>query len=186
MRIRTFFALRLADTVARQLADRADGLCEFDRRLEVDWVDSENYHLTLCFLGDTPLDQVDQLEHLTKSMLRHDLSFQVHLQSVGYYEINPRLSLIAALPSENEHLANLQQRVATVVKQAGIDYETADFYPHITLGKLPNDNGFQHPEEWPGVDLYSLADAVVLFQSKQGENGSVYTPLFEVELQDLA
>ncbi len=186
MRIRTFFALRLHDSVVRQLADHADSLCEYDRKLEVDWVDSDHYHLTLCFLGDTALDQVDQLEQLAKEQLKDELSFQVCLEKVNYYEISKRLSLIAALPAENDALYSLQESVANMVKNAGIKSDLADFKPHITLGKLPNKNKLKHPDEWPELNLYSLADSVVLLQSKPGEHGSVYTPLFEIDLQDLA
>ena len=186
MRIRTFFALRLQDSVVRQLADHADGLCEYDRKLEVDWVDSDQYHLTLCFLGDTALDQVELLEELAKKQLKDELSFQVRLDTVNYYEISKRLSLIAALPAENKALRSLQKSVADMVKTAGIKSDLADFKPHITLGKLPNKNKLKHPKQWPELNLYSLADSVVLLQSKPGEHGSVYTPLFEIDLQDLA
>ena len=85
MSIRTFFALRLHDSVVRQLADHADSLCEYDRKLEVDWVDSDQYHLTLCFLGDTALDQIELLEELAKQQLKDELSFQVCLEKVNYY-----------------------------------------------------------------------------------------------------
>lgn len=185
MRIRTFFALRLVDTVVKQLADHADSLCEYDRSLEVDWVDSDYYHLTLCFLGDTGLDQIEQLEILAAERLQALRSFQVCLQQLAYYPINRELSLIAALPAKNACLTKLQAKVAALVDQVGLREGTADFKPHITLGKLPRNNRFIQPDAWPGFELYSLVDAVVLFQSKQGEHGSVYTPLFEVGLQDL-
>ena len=60
MNVRAFFALRVPDRVTRKLADYADELCQFDKELQVDWVDSGNYHLTLCFLGDVSLEQVEQ------------------------------------------------------------------------------------------------------------------------------
>ncbi len=186
MRIRTFFAIRIADAVVKQLSGHADGLCEYDRKLQVDWVDSDYYHLTLCFLGDTGLDQVDQLELLAKEALADATSFQVKLEKIDYYELSPRLSLIAALAAENEQLLTLQKTVADLVEKARIRKDPGRFKPHVTLGKLPHKNKFKHPDEWPLLDLFSLADAVVLFQSKQGEYGSVYTPLFEVKLQDLS
>lgn len=190
MRIRTFFALRLTDSVAKQLADQADGLCEHDRKLEVEWIDSSNYHLTLCFLGDTRLDDVEKLEKLIKARLQKLKSFQVRIKKVDYYEISPDISLLAALPAKSDELARLQKIVACAVEDADMagfgKHRYTDFKPHITLGRLPVKNKFKHPKKWPKLDLYSLADAVVLFQSKKGEHGSVYTPLFEIELKDTA
>ena len=48
MDIRAFFALALPGSVARWLADYADTLCQFDKQIEVNWVDAESYHLRLA------------------------------------------------------------------------------------------------------------------------------------------
>ncbi|WP_286237343.1 RNA 2',3'-cyclic phosphodiesterase [Neptuniibacter halophilus] len=186
MDIRAFFALTLPDSVVRWLADHADTLCEYDRKTEVNWVDSDRYHLTLCFLGDIQLDQVDDLERCARERLANFSSFQVHINKAEYYRVSKKLALIAALPDLQEELLALHQIMLTVAGDAGVEYEEDDFKPHITLGRLPGKNKFKKPESWPGIDIYSLADSVVLFQSKPGEDGSIYTPLFEIPLEDLS
>lgn len=186
MNIRAFFALTLPDSVVRWLADHADTLCEYDRKTEVNWVDSDRYHLTLCFLGNIELDKVDELERCARERLADFSSFQVHVNAAEYYRVNKKLALIAALPAVQDELQKLHDVMVDVATEVGVNYEEEDFKPHITLGRLPAKNKFKKPESWPAIDLYSLADSVVLFQSKPGEDGSIYTPLFEVPLQDLA
>lgn len=186
MKIRAFFALTLPDSVVRWLADHADTLCEFDRKTEVNWVDSDRYHLTLCFLGDIQLDQVDELERSARQRLAEFVSFQVHINSAEYYRVNKKLALIAALPDVHTELQTLHDVMVSVAEDVGLNYEEEDFKPHVTLGRLPGKNKFKAPEKWPAVDMYSLADSVVLFQSKPGEDGSIYTPLFEIPLKDLS
>ncbi|MCO4757391.1 MAG: RNA 2',3'-cyclic phosphodiesterase [Oceanospirillaceae bacterium] len=189
MKIRAFFALTLPDSVVRWLADHADTLCEYDKQVEVEWVDSETYHLTLCFLGDISLEQVDQVEALARESLKDTTSFQVHINATDYYRVSKKLALVAALPNANEEIMHLHHLMGQVATEAGIPQEDKgfSFRPHVTLGRLPGKkNGFKPPEAWPEVDLISLADSVVLFQSKPGERGSIYTPLFEIPLQDLA
>ncbi|MDI3323249.1 RNA 2',3'-cyclic phosphodiesterase [Pontibacterium granulatum] len=187
MKIRAFFALTLPDSVVRWLADHADTLCEYDKQVEVEWVDSDTYHLTLCFLGDITLEQVDQLEALARKRLEDFTSFQVHLNATDYYRVSKKLAIVAAMPDGGEEIMNLHELMEQVAEEAGIQQEDKGFKAHVTLGRLPGKkNGFKPPEEWPEVDLISLADSVVLFQSKPGERGSIYTPLFEIPLQDLA
>lgn len=186
MKIRAFFALRLPDSVVRWLADHADTLCQFDKKTEVNWVDSDRYHLTLCFLGDIDLDKVDKLEQCAREKLQEVTSFQVHIDATEYYRVNKKLSLIAALPELNEQLEALHKVMVDVSKTAGLSYKEKDFKPHITLGRLPEKNAFKSPKAWPAVDMFSLADSVVLFQSKPCDDGSIYTPLFEIPLNDLA
>jgi len=186
MKIRAFFALTLPDAVVRWLADHADTLCEFDRKTEVNWVDSDRYHLTLCFLGDIELDKVDELERCARESLKEYTSFQVHINQTEFYRVNKGLSLIAALPDWSADLDHLHRLMTEVTQQAGVDYQEKSFKPHITLGRLPGKNKFKSPKQWPPVDLFSLADAVVLLQSKPCEDGSIYTPLFEIQLKDLS
>jgi 2'-5' RNA ligase len=187
MKIRAFFALTLPDAVVRALANHADTLCEFDHEVQVEWVDSESYHLTLCFLGDISLDQVGEIEMLTRERLSEYKSFQVHINATDYYRVSKKLALVAALPDACCELMDLHQVMVQLANDAGVKHTDEGFKPHITLGRLPGiQNGFRAPAAWPVLELFSLADSVVLFQSKPGERGSIYTPLFEIPLQDLA
>ncbi len=186
MEIRAFFALALSDAVTRSLADYADTLCEFDKQVDVNWVDSESYHLTLCFLGNITLEQVDQLEAIAREKLKEVRSFQVHVNTAEHYRVSKSLAVIAALSPEHEALSALNRAMMEISLAAGIEFKEEDFKSHITLGRLPARNSFEPPEHWPPLDLCSLADAVILFQSKPGERGSIYTPLFKIPLQDMA
>jgi len=182
MEIRSFFALPLKQNVVRRLADHADTLCHLDTDGSVHWVDSDNYHLTLCFLGNISLRQINSLERLAAEQLTATDSFQVHLDSGEYYRVNEELALLAALADFNANLMSLRQQMVDVINAAGINTEQQDFKPHVTLGRLSGKTDFKQPAQWPPLDLLSLADSVVLYQSKAGANGSIYTPLFEIPL----
>lgn len=182
MKIRAFFALRIPERVARLLADYADTLCEYDKGLDAYWVDSTSYHLTLCFLDEITLDQVQELERGARQVLAQQSSFLVPLDTLDYYPVNPHLALVAALTSDPQPLMLLHQCMVEVAQQCGIEYRDLGFRPHITLGRLPAQNRFQAPPCWPQLLQYTPADAVVLFQSRPGERGSIYTPLFEIPL----
>ncbi|MGB0733067.1 MAG: RNA 2',3'-cyclic phosphodiesterase [Pontibacterium sp.] len=187
MEIRAFFALTLPAKVVRSLADHADTLCEFDRQIEVEWVDSDTYHLTLSFLGDISLEQVDKLESLTKKRLEDFRSFQVSVDDTAYYRVSKSLAIIAAMPQPNPDLVALHETMVAIADEAGIAHQDKGFKAHITLGRIAGkDNQFEAPAIWPNLDLMSLADSVVLFQSKPGKRGSIYTPLFSVSLPDMA
>jgi 2'-5' RNA ligase len=182
MNLRTFFALPVPERIARPLSDCADTLCAYDRGLDAHWVDSANYHLTLCFTGEVTLEQVTELEQLCRERLKQQGSFMVQLDRLAYYKANPRLAVLAALTSESEPLMALHRQMVEIAKEAGIRYDERDFKSHITLARLPASNRFEVPDCWPQPGLTTPADSVVLFQSRPGERGSIYTPLFEVHL----
>ena len=182
MKIRAFFALPLKPAVVRKLADHADTLCQFDKQGVMQWVDSDNYHLTLCFLGDVSLKQIDKLEKLAAQRLKNTDSFQIHLEAAEYYQVHKKLALLAALARPDRPLMELRQAMVAVIEEAEINTQQQDFKPHVTLGRMKGKTQFKQPKRWPPLDLLSLADSVVLYQSKAGSNGSIYTPLFEIPL----
>jgi 2'-5' RNA ligase len=182
MKLRTFFALPIPERIARPLSDCADTLCACDRGLDAHWVDSANYHLTLCFTGDVTLDQVTELEQICRDRLQHQPGFMIQLDRFACYKVNPRLTVLAAMTSECEPLMALHRQMVAIAKEAGIRYDERDFRPHITLARLPSSNRFEEPDCWPQPGLTTPADSVVLYQSRPGERGSIYAPLFEVHL----
>lgn len=182
MNVRAFFALRVPERVTRKLADYADELCQFDKELQIDWVDSAAYHLTLCFLGDVTLEQVEMLEQRTQERLQAS-RFNVSLDHISHYAVSSRFSVVAAMAAAQDELASLHQSLVDIALACGLTYDEKDFLPHVTLGRLPADSNFElDPEQLPALDLSLGADAVVLMQSRPGEQGSVYTPLFEIDL----
>lgn len=196
MTIRSFFAVPLSTSLARRLADHADTLCGFDGDKRIRSSDSASYHLTLCFLGEIALDQVAALEQKARKWFENQSLFSVRLVRSGYLQINPQLVVLAAQAEPEPALMQLQQWVAELVAEVGIDVEEADFRPHITLGRLSAQAetdamadvvSFDAVEgidtsHWPVPDMRVQVDSLVLFQSKQGEQGSIYTPLFEIPL----
>ncbi|GGO82994.1 RNA 2',3'-cyclic phosphodiesterase [Marinobacterium nitratireducens] len=183
MNIRAFFALKLGDQTVRRLADQADSLCAYDRHMEVDWVDSESYHLTLSFLGDITLSQVERLERESRARLEGIEPLQIQLNAFDYLSVSRQLAVVAAISDGSNELMEMHRLMVRVAAAAGVLHEETDFRPHVTLGRLEADNRFSAPESWPSLDLTFPASSVVLYQSKPGSHGSLYTPLFEVPLQ---
>ena len=181
MKLRTFFALRIPDRTARELANLSDELCQFDLGLDATWFDSSGYHLTLCFLGNVSLEQVEQLEKRA-NQIDFGNRFIVHLDQISYYAVNPRLSLIAAMSAHNDRLTTIHEQLVSLSEEVGIVRKDQNFMPHVTLARLPADNRFAVDRELPHIDHSLPADSIVLLQSTESDHGSVYKPLFEVPL----
>ncbi len=182
MTIRSFLAVPLKSAAVRRLADYADTLCSFDTQAQILWSDSNSYHLTLCFLGEITLDQVALLEQQARLSLQQQGSFQLHLDRVGYLQVNPELAVLAALSDAEPELLRLQRRVAKMVAEVQLPLDEACYQPHVTLGRLPVGAAAESSQTWPLLDQSSLVDSVVLYQSRPYASGSIYTPLFDIAL----
>lgn len=98
------------------------------------WVDPEDYHLTLRFIGDVDRnmaeDVADSLDHLSDS-----LHFPIRLTHLGSFGGDkPRALYVGVEP--NESLLRLQAAHERMIQRAGLPAEGRKFVPHITLARL--------------------------------------------------
>src|SRR5215208_2714889 len=124
---RIFTGLEIPDDVGQSLALLRGGLPG------ARWVEPENYHVTLRFIGDVD----DQVAHEVASMLgkvrrtEFELRFD-HLKSFGGRR--PR-AIVAALP-QTKALIELQAEHERLMQRVGLEPEGRKFSPHVTLARL--------------------------------------------------
>ena len=98
------------------------------------WVDPENYHITLRFIGDvdgqTADEVADSLDRLANSM-----RFTVRLTHLGSFGGDKPRALFAGV-EPSEALTRLQAAQERVLQRAGLPPEGRKFVPHVTLARL--------------------------------------------------
>ncbi len=98
------------------------------------WVDPENYHITLRFIGDvdgqTADEVADSLDRLANSM-----RFTVRLTHLGSFGGDKPRALFAGV-EPSEALTRLQAAQERVLQRAGLAPEERKFVPHVTLARL--------------------------------------------------
>lgn len=98
------------------------------------WIDPENYHITLRFIGDvdhqTANEVADSLDRLS-----HSMRFSVRLTHLGTFGGDKPRALYAGV-EPGEHLSRLQAAQERVLQRAGLAPEGRKFVPHVTLARL--------------------------------------------------
>ena len=104
------------------------------------WIDAENYHLTLRFIGDID----DALAHDVALMLRQVRRprFELRLDSLtSFGGRKPRALVAAAEPSSP--LMELQAEQERLLQRIGLEPEGRKFTPHVTLARLRDSSNRQ-------------------------------------------
>ncbi len=103
------------------------------------WLDPEQMHLTLRFIGDvnSTIFQ-DVREALTE--VRGEM-FSMQLEGVGFFPPRGNPRVVWAGIRKNEQLVQIRNRVESVLIRAGLKPEGRKYSPHITLARLKNTPG---------------------------------------------
>ncbi|PTE14318.1 RNA 2',3'-cyclic phosphodiesterase [Fuscovulum blasticum DSM 2131] len=173
--MRVFLGLDLPETVRSALAVQ-QFLLPLPRR-----VPPEAFHLTLVFLGDVPDPRLDAA-HEVFAALRSP-AFPLALRGLGLFGgSRPRAAWAGVLPSDP--LTRLQAAAEQAARIAGVEVAARRFVPHVTLGRFPvPDFAATARLERAIADGFAFAAGpwivqdMVLWQSRSGHDGPVYTEL---------
>ncbi|WP_265517834.1 RNA 2',3'-cyclic phosphodiesterase [Nitratireductor luteus] len=101
------------------------------------WIDVENYHLTLRFMGDVEGHVADEIANALDRVRRP--SFQLTLSGVGAFGQKKPHSIWAGVAASPD-LNALQGEIERICQRLGLPADPRKFTPHVTLARLRNAN----------------------------------------------
>jgi len=153
------------------------------------WIDPENYHLTLRFIGDIDDALARDIAGLLGRVRRG--SFDLHFDGLSSFGgRKPRAVVAAAAPVMP--LMELQAEQERLLQRLGLEPEGRKYTPHVTLARLRDSSSRQVADYLSARGHYrSLSFQVsrfVLFSSRASVGGGPYVveadyPLEERELK---
>jgi len=124
---RLFSGLEIPPCVSERLAGLRGGL-EGAR-----WVEPENYHITLRFSGDVDGAVAERFSEALDRITSP--SFELALDGLGSFGRGRPRALWAGV-APNEALESLSRAHEQAALAAGLEPETRNFHPHVTLARM--------------------------------------------------
>jgi len=104
----------------------------------------ENIHLTLVFLGECDVQQLDIIKEVMEDT--HFAELTLIPDKVGYFKRDSGNTWWIGL-KENQLLSDLQADLTRRLQQKGFMLENRKYVPHITIGReVKMRTGFVYPE----------------------------------------
>ena len=183
MTIRSFIALPIPPEIANELGDVAAKMSYQDKSGAVRWVDQENYHVTLAFLGEQHEGDLDILAEQLDYHIRQT-EFKAVLSHLSPFpETRPKL--IAAMLEKSADIKCLHQQVISAIKSTNMLIDKRKFIPHVTLGRYRHSRNSYAGNIPLNVSFEPFIDEVVLYHSVLTSTGAEYEPIFRFPLDNL-
>jgi len=183
--LRLFWAVLLPASLVAGVSGMQERLARTGA--DVKWVEPQNFHLTVRFLGAVAPDRVEVITAAVRRAAATCSGFTLRLGGAGAFPHPARPRVIwVAVDGEVEKMVQLHRQVEAVLKPLGFPPE-GRYTPHLTLGRVrsPRGTAALTPllEELAAVEAGSFAvDRLHLMESRLSRLGPGYTALREVAL----
>ena len=136
MKIRTFLALELPQTVREKLSAHAELISGHDKLQQIRWLPNENFHLTLVYLGNLDYVLISSLQLKLEQRLSSKKAVPLRFSEITPFPFSGAPKIVSAILEYSDELIQLQHNTAKCVRAFGISLELRRFTPHVTLGRL--------------------------------------------------
>jgi len=135
--MRIFVALDLDDAIRRRIQTFMDGVQNFapDAR----WVNPASLHVTLKFIGEKPIDIVEQLKARLSQVQAEPL--EITFGGYGFFPTAKAARVFWIGIAAGSQLATLARKIDDVTHALGIPKEDRAFSPHLTLARGGSGSG---------------------------------------------
>lgn len=184
--MRIFLAVTLPDEIKSALAD-------VSRKLQtscadVKWTRSENYHITVKFLGDMKPEMLDSVIGCVKTAVKDIRPFSIRISGAGAFMKRGIPGVIwIGTQDDSGQLGIISGRIDDLLSDLGFEKENRAFSAHITLGRARSAGGADKLRDLlnsmkdTGIGCLSV-NSISVMKSDLRSDGPVYSTLHTIEL----
>jgi len=185
-RLRTFIAVDLGKAIRDRIVALQETLARTGT--EVKWVEPENLHVTLLFLGEVDAREVPEVCRIVAEGARSQPAFPLSVETLGCFP-HPRRPRVlwVGVGEGTQPLVALHDELEGPLQELGYRREERRYTPHITLGRVKSDRptdqlsaALAKHAGWKGGE--TTVQEVQVMSSELTPQGPVYTVLSRAAL----
>lgn len=126
------------------------------RNDKIKWVDINNIHITLKFLGETQEDRIPEIAKKLKAIAENHSKLTLHIKDTNIFGSSYKPRVIWFGIEENEKLLTLAADVLNKMDDIGFKQDRQNFVPHLSIARIKfidDKNRFQQV-----IDKYKFTD----------------------------
>lgn len=172
-KIRSFVALEIPEEIRNEIYQHIENFKKDN--LPVKWVEKENLHITLVFLGEKDLNFLNKVKEILKNLSSNFKPFYINLNNFGFFPNakKPRVFWIG-IKKNKEIIIQIVEKLNNQLKKIGFKPEEREFFPHLTIGRFKT---IFNSEKYLLLKYESkdfLIDKIILFKSNLTPQGPIY------------
>ena len=179
MKKRIFIAINLPDSIKQELLSYQKKL----KNLNVRWTKSDNFHITLTFIGYVSEEEIEKILKITQETASKFSPFLIELNRIYLGPTPERARMIWVEGKANGDLINLDKKLKKELAKEKINFDGK--YPlkvHITLARARGNELRGIKIDEPLNELSFEVKSVDIMESELFKSGAEYKVLKQIEL----
>lgn len=184
--MRTFIAIELSEEIRETLAQIQSHLKYSGA--DVKWVEKDNIHLTLKFLGEISEEKLQQVIAALEITAKETPCFEISIKDIGAFpKIDYPRVIWVGLDKGAKESTEIALKVDEELSKIGFGKESRPFAAHLTIGRVRSSKNKEALKD--KITQYTihnthdeLVSRITLFKSTLTPKGSIYTKLHEARL----
>jgi 2'-5' RNA ligase len=107
-------------------------------------VEPENIHITLKFLGDVPVSEIETIESMMKQSVESIQPHSIMLKGTGVFPNENYIKVIWIGIQGSDHLYTIAHFLNQQSTKIGVKKEKRGFSAHLTIGRMKSAYGKEH------------------------------------------
>lgn len=177
--MRIFVGIDIPDDIKKAIDIESDKFlkyCESYKKVELD-----NYHVTLKFMGELSVSDLEDLEDILRENIKGFKAFDVHLKDLGFFEKKDGNILWMGMGLGVGRLKEIHKAIDDKINER-FKLDKGLFSPHVTLARkviVEDMNTFKKNKT---KELIFTAKEVIIFYSHRVDDVLTYTPMTKIKL----
>ena len=180
--MRTFIAIELDSDVKRRIMKASEKVR--NELKGVKWVERQNLHITLKFLGEVNKEQIEKLKKVIDEISSQQQKFKI---SGGYLGAFPSLErarvVFFGIESGKASVIRIFEVLERKLVKNGFLKDNRPYHPHITIGRAKRRFFDLKPYKGTKVGFEYEVRSIVLYKSTLRPEGPIYEVIHRGELR---
>jgi 2'-5' RNA ligase len=176
-----FISVPVSEAIRERIRKIQEGFHNFD----IKFVEKENLHFCLSFLGEVDENQIDSIKEAIADTAKQFEKFEINIEGLGVFPDKTYIKVLwIGIKDGKNNLCELAEVLHARLEKLGFK-EERKFEPHLTLGrvkrgdKLLKDTFVKMENSKIGV---MEVNKIELIKSELTLNGPMYETIFKTDL----
>jgi RNA 2',3'-cyclic 3'-phosphodiesterase len=191
--VRTFIAVDFPPNMLKKIAEIISFFKTLTPEKDLKWVETDNLHLTIKFLGEIEENKTAQVKHTLSQALKDQNCFDIEINGLGMYPNKNKPRVIWLGITGANPLSEIYNVLNQELTSLGFTPERRAFSPHLTIARIRRNTDHKQAQGIGEIlSKYKVEtlgattiEQVHLYQSVLTPSGPIYTLMHSVDLNQV-